>query len=72
MMYGIQVVTSNFSSLTEAVGDAAIMVNPYNLDELAEAMRMVLADDKLKNLLIKNGFERVKKFSWQKCAEDTL
>ncbi|MEA1937157.1 MAG: glycosyltransferase family 1 protein [Patescibacteria group bacterium] len=72
MTYGTPVITSNFSSLPEAVGDAAIMINPYNLDELAEAMRMVLADDKLKEILIQKGFERVKKFNWQKCAEETL
>ncbi len=72
MMYGTPVITSNFSSLPEAVGDAAIMVNPYNLDELAEAMKIVLADNKLKNLLVKKGFERVKKFNWKKCAEETL
>ena len=72
MSYGVPVVTSNFSSLPEAVGDAAVMVNPYNLDELAEAMEMVLTNENLKNLLIKKGFERVKKFNWQKCAEETL
>ncbi len=72
MKYGVPVITSNFSSLPEAVGDAAIIVNPYNLDELAEAIQMVLTDDNLKNILIKKGFEQVKKFSWQKCAEETL
>ncbi len=72
MMYGTPVITSNFSSLPEAVGDAAIMVNPYNLDELAEAMQMVLTDDNLRNILIQKGFERVKKFNWKKCAEETL
>ncbi len=72
MMYGTPVITSNFSSLPEAVGDAAIMVNPYNLDELAEAMQMVLTDNNLRNILIQKGFERVKKFNWKKCAEETL
>jgi len=72
MTYGVPVITSNFSSLPEAVGDAAIMVDPYNLDELAEAMEMVLTDDKLKNFLIQKGFERMKKFNWKKCAEETL
>jgi len=72
MLCGVPVITSNFSSLPEAVGDAAVMVDPYNLDELAEAMQMVLADDKLRNILIQKGFERVKKFNWKKCAEETL
>ena len=72
MACGTPVITSNFSSLPEAVGDAAIMINPYNLDELYRAMEMVLNDDKLKNTLIKKGFEQTKKFSWQKCARETL
>ena len=72
MACGTPVITSNFSSLPEAVGDAAITINPYNLDELYRAMEMVLNNDKLKNTLIKRGFERAKKFSWQKCARETL
>ncbi|MCK5084589.1 MAG: glycosyltransferase family 4 protein [Candidatus Pacebacteria bacterium] len=72
MAAGTPVVTSNFSSLPEAVGDAAIMVNPYNLDELAKGMEMVLTDEKLKNILIERGLEQIKKFSWQKCARETL
>ncbi|MCK5465989.1 glycosyltransferase family 4 protein [Candidatus Parcubacteria bacterium] len=72
MVCGTPVITSNFSSLPEAVGDAAIMINPYNLDELYRAMETVLNDDKLKDTLIKRGFEQTKKFSWQKCARETL
>ena len=72
MACGTPVITSNFSSLPEAVGDAAIMINPYNLDELYRAMETVLNDDKLKDTLIKKGFEQTKKFSWQKCARETL
>ncbi|MCK5413402.1 MAG: glycosyltransferase family 4 protein [Candidatus Pacebacteria bacterium] len=66
------VITSNLSSLSEAVGDAAIMVNPYNIDELARAMENLLSDENLKNNLIEKGIQRTKKFSWQKCAEETL
>ena len=72
MACGTPVITSNFSSLPEAVGDAAIMINPYNLDELCGAMETVLNNDKFKNTLIKRGFEQAKKFSWQKCARETL
>ncbi len=72
MAAGTPVITSNFSSLPEAVGNAAIMVNPYNLDELAKAMEMILTDEKLRDVLIKRGFEQTKKFSWQNCAEETL
>ncbi|MCK5491115.1 MAG: glycosyltransferase family 4 protein [Candidatus Pacebacteria bacterium] len=66
------VITSNFSSLPEAVGDAAITVNPYNIDELARAMKDLLGDENLRNNLIEKGIKQTKKFSWQKCAEETL
>jgi len=72
MSYGTPVITSDFSSLPEAVGDAAIMVNPYNPNELAKAMELVLGDEKLRDFLVKKGFERIKKFSWHKCAGETL
>jgi len=72
MQNGTPTITSNFSSLPEAVGDAAIMVNPYNIDELARAMENLLNDDYLKNNLIQKGFQQTKKFSWQKCAGETL
>ena len=72
MACGTPVITSNVSSLPEAVGNAAITINPYNLDELYRAMEMVLTDENLKNNLIKKGHEQAKKFSWQKCARETL
>ncbi|MEA2097548.1 MAG: glycosyltransferase family 1 protein [Patescibacteria group bacterium] len=72
MACGTPVITSNFSSLPEAVGDAAIMINPYNIDELAKAMEMVLTDKKLINILTTRGFEQIKKFSWKNCARETL
>ena len=72
MALGTPVVTSNFSSLPEAVGNAAIMINPHNLDELYKAMETVLSNNKLKNILVARGLEHAKKFSWQKCARETL
>jgi len=72
MSRGIPVITSNVSSLPEAVGDSAIMIDPYDLDELANAIENVLTDQKLRNILIAKGFERTKKFSWQNCSRETL
>ncbi len=72
MSYGTPVITSNFSSLPEAVGDAAIMINPYNPNELAKAIELVLSDKKLRDFLVEKGFEQIKKFSWHKCAGETL
>ena len=72
MSCGTPVITSNFSSLPEAVGDAALTVDPYNIDQLAKAMKSVLEDKDLRDGLIKKGFKQAEKFSWDRCAEETL
>ncbi|XRP97070.1 glycosyltransferase family 4 protein [Methanocaldococcus sp. 16A] len=72
MACGTPVITSNTSSLPEVVGDAGIMVNPYDVDELAKAMYEVLTNDGLREELSKKGLERAKLFSWKKCAEEHL
>jgi glycosyltransferase involved in cell wall biosynthesis len=72
MAYNTPVIVSNSSSLPEVVGDAALMVNPYNIDEIEWAMREVLENNQLRQVLIRKGQEQVKKFSWQKSAEQVL
>ncbi|MCK5332349.1 glycosyltransferase family 4 protein, partial [Candidatus Parcubacteria bacterium] len=66
------VITSNVSSLPEAVGGAAIMVDPYNINELERAIENLLSDENLKNNITQKGIEQTKKFSWSRCAEETL
>lgn len=72
MSCGIPVITSNYGAMAEVAGDAALSVDPYNIDEIAEAMYKVLTDQKLKEDLIKKGLERAKQFSWEKTAKETL
>jgi glycosyltransferase involved in cell wall biosynthesis len=72
MQCGTPVITSNTSSLPEVVGDAGIMVSPYDVDELANKMYEVLTNDGLREELSKKGLERAKLFSWKKCAEEHL
>ncbi|MBW1690536.1 MAG: glycosyltransferase family 4 protein [Deltaproteobacteria bacterium] len=72
MACGTPVISSNISSMPEIAGDAAILVDPYNVVALAKAMHKVLTDGKLRKVLIKKGFGRVKNFSWEQCATDTL
>lgn len=72
MACGTSVITSNISSMPEVAGDAAVLVNPYNVDALAEAMHSILTDKDLKESLVKKGLERVRQFSWEKCAEETI
>lgn len=72
MMCGVPVITSNSSSLPEVIGDAGIMVDPYDSAALAVAINQALTEDSLRTTLIRKGLERAKLFSWQKCAEETV
>ena len=72
MACGCPVVTANTSSLPEVVGEAGIMVNPYDTRSLGQAMRRVLTDDKSRDSMVRKGLEQSKKFSWEKTAELTL
>lgn len=72
MACGLPVVTSNISSLPEVAGDAARYVDPYDINDLAAAISELLKDDKLRALYRDKGFKRASKFSWKKCAEETL
>lgn len=72
MACGCPVVTSDTSSLPEVVGEAGIMVNPDDIDSLAQAMRQVLTDDKLRDNMVRKGLEQAKKFSWERTAMETM
>ena len=72
MACGAPVIASNNSSLPEVVGDAGILVNPHNVSEIAAAMRHMLTDIKLRKTIVEKGLARASKFTWQKCAEETL
>jgi len=69
---GTPVLTSNGSSMSEVAGDAALLVDPYDVKGIAAAMDNLVRDPALRERLIHRGFERVVQFSWKKCAEETL
>ncbi len=62
------VITSNVTSMPEVAGDAALLVDPYSVDQLAEAMRTLWVDDALRTQLIEKGRERRSLFSWDQTA----
>ncbi len=70
MACGAPVVCSNVSSLPEVVGDAAVKVNPENVFDIARGIREVLLDPALRQRLVLQGFEQVKKFSWERAARE--
>ena len=69
---GVPVVTSFNSSLPEIAGEGALLVNPKNPEQIAEAVKSIIDDKNLRAKLIKSGYENVKRFSWEKCARETL
>ncbi|NNC84485.1 MAG: glycosyltransferase family 4 protein [Bacteroidia bacterium] len=69
MRSGTPVITSNVSSMPEVAQDAAILVDPNNVDEIAKAMGKITTDSLLRNKLIEKGFTRSEFFSWDKSAE---
>jgi glycosyltransferase involved in cell wall biosynthesis len=72
MAFGTPVLASNTSSLPEVVGDAAILVNPENVFEIARGIKQILCDENTRSQLIRKGFEQIQKFSWLKSAQKTL
>ncbi|MBI5731866.1 MAG: glycosyltransferase family 4 protein [Candidatus Magasanikbacteria bacterium] len=68
MASGVPVICSGVSSLPEVAGGAALLVNPYKPEEIAEAMRIIISEISLRGALIAKGLERVKNFDWQKTA----
>jgi glycosyltransferase involved in cell wall biosynthesis len=72
MACGTPVITSAISSLPEIAGDAAILVDPNNVQELSFALRQVLQNQDLRKELSRRGIERARQFTWERMAEKTL
>jgi glycosyltransferase involved in cell wall biosynthesis len=72
MTLGTPVVTSNSSSIPEVTGDAAILIDPNDPIQLAEAILQVISDSQLRQDLIEKGKARAKLFSWERTAKETL
>lgn len=72
MGQGCPVITSNISSLPEAGGEAALYVDPLDVNDIAKKLKLLIGDGDLRQKLIKKGYEQVKKFSWEKTARETL
>ena len=72
MACGAPVMTSSRTALPEVAGDAAVLVNPEDAEELAGAMIRVLENSALRDTLRAKGFERVKQFTWERAAHQTM
>jgi glycosyltransferase involved in cell wall biosynthesis len=72
MTIGAPVITSNTSSLPEVAGDAALLIDPDDPTQLADAILKVISDSQLRNELIQKGRARAKLYSWERTAKETL
>ena len=72
MLHGAPVVSSSATCLPEVYGDAAHYFNPYDVQDIAQAIDDVISSQELRAELIKKGYEQAKKYSWKRMAEQTL
>lgn len=72
MAVGTPVIVSNVSSLPEVVGRAGLLVDPYSVDQIEQAIRLVVTDKKLRQKYAKAGIVQAKQFSWDKMAKIVL
>lgn len=68
----IPIICSSVSSVPEIAGDAAVIFNEMDPEDIAEAIRRVYTDEALRKDLVEKGKQRRKDFSWEKCAEQTV
>jgi glycosyltransferase involved in cell wall biosynthesis len=72
MACGVPVIATNRTSVPEVVGDAALLVDPYSVEAIREAMVNLVTIPSLRADLVAKGFQRVRQFTWERTAELTL
>jgi len=72
MACGTPVITSNTTALQEIAKDAAILINPCSIQEIAEGIERVLKEEELRQELSSRGLQRSKKFRWDETAKKTI
>lgn len=66
---GVPVITSGVTSMPEVAGNAALLVNPFSVEEIAKAMHDIWSNSQLRTELIRRGHERVKLYSWDRASD---
>ena len=72
MACGVPTIVSTAGALPEVAGDAALQYDPTDITGIAEGIKKFLYDKNLREKMIKKGYEQVKKFSWARCAKETI
>jgi len=71
MASGVPVLTGNMTALPEVIGDAGLMVDPFDVEAIADGLKRIILDSRLREELRMRGLERAKRFTWDATAEDT-
>ena len=71
MACGAPVIASNTTSFPEVTGDAALLVNPNHVEEIANAIKKIIEDPHFANTLRERGLQRSKQFTWDESARKT-
>ncbi len=69
---GTPVVTSSVTSLPEVMAESAMLVNPYNIEEITHALEVLLGEETVREQFIRRGLDRVKMFNWQRTADQVI
>lgn len=72
MACGVPIAASDTTSIPEVVGDAALLFNPEFALSIADSLERIIKESDLREDIVKKGLERIKQFSWEKTAKETL
>lgn len=72
MAVGTPVIASSSSSLPEVVGQAGVLVDPENVQDITQGLEKIISQAELREQCVSLGYEQSKKFNWQKAAQKTL
>lgn len=69
MSVGTPVLASQLTSIPEVTGSSAMLINPYNIDDIAAGLSELLTNNNLRSMFVTSALERAKEFTWDKTAE---
>ena len=72
MACGCPVVVSDIGPLSEEIGDAGILANPYIIEEWVDSIYNALTNEELREDLLRKGFKKARMHSWEKTAKETI
>jgi glycosyltransferase involved in cell wall biosynthesis len=72
MSLGVPVLASKSSSIPEITGNAACMVDPKSVEDIARGLRKIILNNEYRHVLVERGFNQIKKYSWHRAATEYI